>query len=63
MWTKTDDEVKADYYQSLNTKDIGSNLLKKKEIVRRLKLKSGRTAKIWSMPKKQLTAIIFKTNI
>ena len=59
-----DQQAEQAYRQTmgLDTKDIGSNLLKKKEIVRRLKLKGGRTAKIWSMPKNQLTAILIKTN-
>lgn len=57
----TDAEAKKEYERTmgLTSIDIGSNLLKKKEIVRRLKLKGCRTAKIWSMPKKQLTAILF----
>lgn len=45
----------------LETKDVGSNYLKRKEIVRRLKLKNGKTARIWSLPKKNLYAIMLKT--
>lgn len=48
--------------QGLDSKDIGSNYLKRKEIVRRLKLKNGKTARIWKLKKAALYMVILKTN-
>jgi hypothetical protein len=57
---KTLEEYKQ--LMGLNSEDVGSNLAKKRVIVKRLKTKGGRTAKIWAMPEKQLFAVLIKTN-